>query len=421
MFSRLWTRLVDVGVDATTDPTDVRQIRMTNGIAALVSVWQVSTLPLSVPYFQVLRVLVINSVLFPLLCSPVWLLNARKHHLAARVYYNILTIVVVTMNASQLGREVENHFFLLPALLAAFFMFHPREWPWMVGVLAFGLCAFIGLEVWFRDHAGVFPANSPLLGQMRILGMSNLFLIILVIAGYNFRLLWRTEAALAAEREKSERLLLNVLPARIAQRLKESPGHIAERFDAVTILFADIVGFTVLSQRLSPEALVAMLNEIFTDFDVLARRHGLEKIKTIGDAYMVVGGIPTVRPDHCEAVLSMALELEALMATKYAARYPELRLRTGVHTGPVVAGVIGESKFIYDLWGDSVNTASRMESHGVPGRIQASEAVYNKARDTFRFEPRGEIDVKGKGAMQVFLLTGRKDADGARCSELTAA
>lgn len=212
--------------------------------------------------------------------------------------------------------------------------------------------------------------------------------------------------ALEAERRKSERLLLNILPAPIAKRLKEREQAIADSFDDVTVLFADIVGFTPLSESVTPKELVDLLNEIFSSFDELAERHGLEKIKTIGDAYMAAGGLPEPRPGHDRAVAEMALEMRARVAESARRQGHPLEIRIGLHAGPVVAGVIGRSKFVYDLWGDTVNTASRMESSGVPGEIQVTEDIRARLAEDFVFEERGEIEVKGKGRIRTFLLVG---------------
>jgi class 3 adenylate cyclase len=213
---------------------------------------------------------------------------------------------------------------------------------------------------------------------------------------------------LTQEKQTSERLLLNVLPAPIADRLKTGENLIVDRFDAVSVLFADIVGFTTLSSRTTPEALVTMLNELFSSFDQLAEQHGLEKIKTIGDAYMVVAGIPHPVADHATAITHMALDMLAAIEA-YGERHDSpLTIRIGIHTGSVVAGVIGTKKFIYDLWGDTVNTASRMESHGAPGRIHVSEATYLLLAARFEFEKRPPIDVKGKGWMQTYFVIGQK-------------
>ncbi|HEX9918850.1 MAG TPA: adenylate/guanylate cyclase domain-containing protein, partial [Pyrinomonadaceae bacterium] len=215
-------------------------------------------------------------------------------------------------------------------------------------------------------------------------------------------------AQLRIEREKSERLLLNILPSAIAERLKEDQGVIAESFTEATILFSDVVGFTEMSARITPVELVYLLNEIFSSFDELAARHGLEKIKTIGDAYMVAAGLPERRADHAEAMAEMGLDMQAALDAFNRARGTTLNIRTGINTGPVVAGIIGTSKFIYDLWGDAVNTASRMESHSTPGRIQVTAATFERLRHAYLFEPRGTINVKGKGDMPTYFLLGRK-------------
>jgi adenylate cyclase len=212
------------------------------------------------------------------------------------------------------------------------------------------------------------------------------------------------------ERERAERLLGNMLPAPIAERLKAHPGRIADHCGGITVLFADLVGFTVLSGRLAPGVLVTLLDEIFSSFDDLASRHGLEKIKTIGDAYMVVGGAPTARPDHASAVAEMALEMNALVAAHAPVDGHRLALRIGIHSGPAVAGVIGKQKYTYDLWGDTVNTASRMESHGLAGEIQVTQETRDLLDGRFRLEPRGVQAIKGKGEMATFLLKGPADA-----------
>jgi class 3 adenylate cyclase len=213
---------------------------------------------------------------------------------------------------------------------------------------------------------------------------------------------------LRLEREKSERLLLNVLPKSIADRLKQGEGTIADAFPDVTVLFADLGDFTRRSTEVPAAELVHLLNEIFSKFDWLAELHLLEKIKTIGDAYMVVGGLPTPRPDHVEAVAEMALDMQKVVTKLNWGDGKSVDLRIGISTGPVVAGIIGSKKFIYDLWGDTVNIASRMESLGQFGAIQVSEPTYERLKDKYNFERRGKIEVKGKGKMTTYFLTGRK-------------
>lgn len=213
-----------------------------------------------------------------------------------------------------------------------------------------------------------------------------------------------TENCLRREQEKSERLLLNILPAPIADRLKQGHQNIADGFAEVTILFADLVGFTQLSSRKHPKELVDLLNQIFSAFDRLSEKHGLEKIKTIGDAYMVAGGLPDPESHSAVAIAEMAIEMQQEMQHFRERTGEDLQLRIGINTGPVVAGVIGTKKFIYDLWGDAVNVASRMESQGIPGCIQVTETTYTLLKDQYHFEERGEIAVKGKGTMKAYLL-----------------
>jgi len=205
---------------------------------------------------------------------------------------------------------------------------------------------------------------------------------------------------------ENTRLLLNILPEPIADRLRRGEALIADRHDDVSLLFADIVGFTGMSSTMDPAELVTTLNDVFSVFDTLVDSSGLEKVKTIGDAYMIVGGMPTWQPDHLERMALLALQLAAEIDRHGTARQLGVRFRIGIHTGPVVAGVIGTKKFIYDVWGDTVNVASRMESTGEPGRIQVTSAVEERLRDRFAMEPRGLVDIKGKGPMPTFFLLG---------------
>ena len=216
----------------------------------------------------------------------------------------------------------------------------------------------------------------------------------------------RAHAELAAEREQSERLLRNILPARIAARLKAGEATIADAVPAVTVLFADLSGFTAFSAGLDARRLVFLLDEIFSAFDSVAAAHGVEKIKTIGDCYMAVAGLSNPRADHADAVAGLAVDLLAAFAALAAAHRFDLGVRIGIHSGPVVAGVIGHQTLAYDLWGDTVNVASRMESHGAPGRIHVTAATRLLLGERYRFEHRGEMEVKGRGRMETFFLLG---------------
>jgi class 3 adenylate cyclase len=220
------------------------------------------------------------------------------------------------------------------------------------------------------------------------------------------RIIEEQQRTIERERDRADEVLYNVLPAAIADRLKQDPARIAEHFTEVTVLFGDIAGFTPMSAEMPPQDLVATLDEVFTAFDDIAQRLGLEKIKTIGDAYMAVGGVPTPRADHAQAVARMALEMRDLVAQRRFFGTRQLRMRIGIHTGPAVAGVIGRKKFIYDLWGDTVNTASRMESHGAPGEIQLTDATRTALGEGWVFEERGVSEIKGKGQMRTWWLKG---------------
>jgi adenylate cyclase len=211
-------------------------------------------------------------------------------------------------------------------------------------------------------------------------------------------------AALRQEQAKAENLLLNILPRSIADRLKAQNQRIADQFESASILFADVVDFTPWSERLGPAEVVGYLDHLFSHFDELAERYEVEKIKTIGDCYMVAAGVPTPRPDHARALALMALDMLEAMRSADEVAHLGLELRVGINSGPVVAGVIGQKRFLYDLWGDAVNTASRMESQGTPGRIQTTRATYELLADEFEFEPRGTIAIKGKGEVEAWYL-----------------
>jgi len=208
------------------------------------------------------------------------------------------------------------------------------------------------------------------------------------------------------EKMRSEQLLLNILPKSIAERLKDGETTIADSFSNVSVLFADLAGFTRLSTQVPPDEIVALLNRIFSAFDDLAEQYGLEKIKTIGDCYMAAAGLPVPREDHAVTTAHMALDMLHIINNSRFGNL-QLTLRIGINSGPVVAGIIGNKKFIYDLWGDAVNTANRMESHGLPNQIQVSETTYELLKEKFLLEPRGEIDVSGKGLMKTFWLKDR--------------
>ena len=381
--------------------------------------------------------LIFASVLIAVL-SFVWVATylAYGHPLSAAIpaTYQMITVVGLlvlsrTRRFAVFSRTQLVAFLVLPALLQAslggfiassgmvlWAIFVPlaalallglrRSVGWLVAFFAAVLTLAL-LDPWLSQHPADLPAGFVI--TFFVLNVMGVTISAYAMLGYFVEQRERARIALEAEQERSERLLLNVLPAPIAARLKRETGIIAEHHDAVTVLFADLVGFTERTLVVPPAELVALLDRIFSAFDRRADAESVEKIKTIGDAYMVAGGLPERRPDHLQAVARAALAMRADIAA--IAREPGcewLAVRMGMDTGPAVAGVIGRRKFIYDLWGDTVNTASRMESHGLPGEIQVTERVAAALGPGFAVRCRGTVLVKSKGPMTTFLI----DADG---------
>jgi guanylate cyclase len=302
--------------------------------------------------------------------------------------------------------------------------FLPGGSPGIWGILApLGALVFDGVRAgvrWFIAFVTVFLASGLIGIALEIPSplpewFSGMLLALNVVVGGTifFTLLalfakQREEAltALRSEQQRSEGLLLNILPASIAERLKGETSTIADHFTAATVLFADVVNFSARTKDLPAAEVVGLLDRLFSHFDTLTERHGLEKIKTIGDAYMVAAGVPIRRPDHARAVALLALDMVESAAPGGTCGDLDLQLRIGINSGPVVAGVIGRRKFLYDLWGDAVNIASRMESAGTPGRIQVTRQTYELLKDEFELEPRGTIAVKGMGEMETWYLLG---------------
>jgi guanylate cyclase len=271
-----------------------------------------------------------------------------------------------------------------------------RAWAWFAAFIAL-LATTVPLAPVLRDSPSELPA-----GMIRAFAVLNIAAPSVVV----FSLLVAFALQREAAQGRVESLLLNVLPREIAERLQTAPRPIADQFENASILFADVVDFTPLSARMTPTDLVGLLDRLFTDFDDLADRYDVEKIKTIGDCYMVAAGVPTHRADHAVVLARMALDMRKCAAECLRGDGHDLQLRIGISSGPVVAGVIGRRRFLYDLWGDTVNMASRMESHGAPGDIQITRTTWQLIRDDFECRPRGLVDVKGKGPVETWQLVG---------------
>ncbi len=298
--------------------------------------------------------------------------------------------------------------YYLLVIVAFVFMMNFRSMYIPAILFAVCLVSFLGfyyeVRFWLEPHIILGPLVQEV---FQIANVTSAFTILAIMSYVYSEAARNAEAKLALEREKSENLLLNILPVSIAQRLKEDNRVIADHFESATVLFSDIVGFTAMSERITPTQLVDRLNLVFSAFDDLVEKHGLEKIKTIGDAYMVAGGFPDLRDGHAKDVSALALDMLQVLEECNCDVDESINIRIGIHTGPAVAGVIGIKKFAYDVWGDTVNTASRMESSGSPGRIQLSEQVAKLLDGEFDIEERGTIEIKGKGRMKTYWLLGR--------------
>jgi class 3 adenylate cyclase len=391
---------------AGVEPTDPEEIRVRKVSLTLASVtvtslavfWVATYLALGLPASAAIpfsyQVVSIGSL--------VWFARTKDYRFF-RSSQLILIMLLPFLLQWSLGGYVASSAVSLWALvgaLGALFFFSTRDAiPWFV--------AFIGLTIVSGlaeplVAAGAASIPTPVATALFVLNVSGVAITSYLLLQYAVR---ARDAAMAS----SEALLLNVLPRAIAERLKREAGTIAESHPDVTVLFADLVDFTPFTERTAPERVVGVLDEIFSAFDRLAQEHGLEKIKTIGDAYMVASGLPEPRSDHAAAAAEMALAMHDEVARLCSALQLDLTIRIGMDSGPVIAGVIGRHRFIYDLWGDTVNTASRMESHGLPGRIQVTEATRRRLGAAYRLEDRGEVPIKGKGAMRAYLLLGRAE------------
>jgi class 3 adenylate cyclase len=322
----------------------------------------------------------------------------------------------------QLGDFITASGFVLWGLLApvvAVLVYSPRDSiPWFVAYIVL-IVAAAGADYYLFAEGAKPPPVPPktivVFFALNFVAISSVVYFLLRYAAVERdKSKERMEEAhrlLQAEQERSERLLLNILPGPVAERLKMEDGTIADGFADVTVMFADIVNFTTLAEGMSPNQIFAMLNKVFSSFDSLAERHGLEKIKTIGDAYMVAGGLNDESSvNYSESIAQMALDMRDLLASDLSVNDHRLEIRMGIGTGPVVAGVVGKKKFIYDLWGDTVNLASRITAESVPGMVQVDVTTYRRLRNRFEFDPPKTIYLKGKGDTTVYTLRGRKAA-----------
>jgi adenylate cyclase len=331
----------------------------------------------------------------------------RYGDLLAPLVFILVAYTVITVVSIYVGTSSGLHFYYVVAASLVVLVLGIDRMVIASALAAVGAATVIGLEIWVPHNTGVQPDWAFQMGF--VINVVAVWVFIIATVWFAMRETARAEEAMEIEYQRSESLLANILPASIAKRLKD-PAHniIADRYDDASILFADIAGYTKRASDTPPTELVRFLDALYTDLDALVDRHGLEKVKTSGDSYMVVSGVPEPRPDQLEALASLALDMADAVSGLTDPQGRDVPLRIGVASGPVVAGVVGASKFFYDVWGDAVNVAARMESTDVEGRIQVPHNVYQLLNERFEFEERGEIEVKGKGLMHTWYLIGRR-------------
>lgn len=359
-------------------------------------------------YVRVVPMALFNILSIALWIAVIWFVR-RGHVLAAYGFIIAEVTAHAVLSVHFVGGAAGFQFFLITLSMVAFILPGLRRQVTIVAVLLAAL--FVALHFYDKWHTPPYTLDPWLAAVLFFGNFSGAVLVMAMTLSYYMEVLERTEAALAAEHAKSESLLHNVLPVAIAERLKQDNATIAERFDKVSVLFADVCNFTGLSSDCDPVELLDALNEVFNYFDSVIDKYGLEKIRTIGDNYMVASGAPIPRRDHAVALARAALEMMEYPQHCPTALARALQFRAGINCGPVVGGVIGHTKFHYDVWGDPVNIAARMESHGVPGKIQITDDFYQLIRDQFVCERRGRIEVKSKGEMETWFLVGVKEGE----------
>lgn len=405
-FIRLWDYLSCLGI-SDLDARETRRAKLTNQGAALIVIF---TLGFNILYalydFRGLSPAIYFNFFSVAVYVVVLGLNHNGRRLLAKTVMMAMGVTQLLVLCWLLGYQCGLNLFYFATTFYCVMIFSESEKVPLLGITFVSIIFYLWTYFLFSGEPGVLDPADSLLVIVHVSSFLGTFVIIGVFVWLFYNDVQRAEKLLKQEHERSESLLKNILPKAVISRLKGGETTIADRYPGVTVIFADIVDFTRLSTLLPPKDLVAKLNQIFSKFDKLVDVYGLEKIKTIGDAYMVACGLPEPRNDHVEVAAEFAMRMQDEVRSIKNAEGGEFNVRIGIHTGPAVAGVIGTRKFAYDVWGDTVNTASRMESHGIPGEIQVSEDTYKLLKDKFAFEERGAVEIKGKGRMHTYLLKG---------------
>lgn len=404
-----WLFISHVGVDVNShDYRQSRQITLANQVSLLGTIVPQLYNVFYVLYdFERLKPVILVNIIGSSVNFSVMLLNHFGRTYSGKLIIAISPNVQIFFLTYFMSTASGMHLLHIMMISFIFFLFSNETKTLLIGMILFSLSLYVFEYVYFTPDFSPIILDVITLIVFYITISLTVFLLVMLFFALFYKEIQYAELQLENEHRRSESLLLNILPEEIAAKLKDNPSFTAEEFDRVTILFADIVGFTEIANKVDSTTLVNRLNEIFSMFDSLAEKHGLEKIKTIGDAYMVAGGVPKPMSNHTEAVARMALDMIESTSHHYILDQ-QLSVRIGFHTGSVIAGVIGTKKFSYDIWGDAVNTASRLESHGEPGKIHVSDEVYEILKDKFEFKSRGEISIKGLGMMKTYYLTGIK-------------
>jgi len=401
------SRIINLGTNRETNPVFNKHIRFTNAVTLIVLGFIFPNMVMALQYHEhgPSWVLMAHFILITL----VFVFNAQGKRILASSWWSIIAIPAVTYYGVVFTAQGLNFTFLPMVLFLQFFLFSSSDKWNIVFFSGFTMLCYAFVLVCFQNHWAPFgQVSEGLIYAQRINSMIGLPVLSLAFGLYAYFSITGAEREVANEKAKTEKLLLNILPAPVAERFKNDQSVLAQGYESVSVLFADIVDFTSFSEKTPPDQLLHFLNDVFLKFDAITEKYGLEKIKTIGDAYMVAGGVPELSHDHLKKICDMALDMqETIVHIKTPSGEP-LRMRMGISTGPVTAGVIGAKKFIYDLWGDTVNTASRMESHSEADCIQITSEVYDVICDGFECQERGVIQVKGKREMRTWFLVGRK-------------
>jgi len=410
-FKKFWHSLSNIGIDETLESHLRRKIVLTNQLAFTV------TIIVSLAWTAMAIVFHGKSdLLLPIVaaCTAYGLtivFNALRWHTFSRIWFNLTPLIMILFFAGIItdGQVISMKIALLSVIIVPLVLFGIEERGMMVMGIVLVIAAYLGMDFvaplipnWVVVDMTI--VDSPL--AIDINGLLSFFLFIFAFT-YFQNIANDAEQQLVYEKERSEQLLRNILPDEIADLLKDSPATIANHYAQASVLFADIVDFTPLSAELAPDEVVSLLNEVFSYFDMLAEKYDVEKIKTIGDCYMVAAGVPRPRSDHALILAQLALEAQDYFQAHPIAGHT-LSFRIGINSGSLVAGVIGRKKFIYDLWGDAVNIASRMESHGVCGKVQITRATYELIQSEFICENGGSVAIKGKGEMEVWHVIGAR-------------